>query len=55
MNVYSLRNVFTDAHKLLLRKYLLRVFTFYIRLTLMEIRRLAQVYAVKPEYNIPMS
>ena len=52
---YSLRYVFTDVHDLLLRKYLLRVSTFYIGLTLMEIRRFAQVYAVKPEHNIPMS
>ena len=47
--------MFTDVHELLLRKYLLRVSTFYIGLTLMEIRRLAQVYAVKPEHNIHMS
>ena len=52
---YSLRYVFTDVHELLLRKYLLRVSTFYIGLTLMEIRRLAHVYAVTPEHNIPMS
>ena len=50
---YSLRYVFTDVHELLLRKYLLRVSTFYIGLTLME--KLAEVYAVKPEHNIPMS
>ena len=52
---YSLRYVFTDAHELLLRKYLLRVSTFYIGLTFMEIRRLARVYAVKTEHNIHMS
>ena len=43
---YSLCYVFTDVHELLLRKYLLRVSTFYIELTLMKIRKLAQVYAV---------
>ena len=29
--------------------------SFYIGLTLMEIQKLAQVYAVKPEHNILMS
>ena len=43
---YSLRYVFTDVHV---------ISTFYIGLTLMEIRKLAQVYAVKSEHNIPMS
>ena len=52
---YSLCHVFADVHELLLRKYILRVSTFYIGLSLMEIRKLAQVYAVKPEHNIPMS
>ena len=52
---YSLRYVFTDVHELLLRKYLLKVSTLYFGLTRMEIRKLAQVYAVKPEHNVPMS
>ena len=52
---YSIRHVFTDVHELLLRKYILRVSTFYIGLTLIEIRTLAHVYAVKHEHNIPMS
>ena len=52
---YSLCYVFTDVHELLLRKYILRVLTFYIGLTVMEIQKLAQEYAVKPEHNIPMS
>ena len=51
---YSLCYVFTDVHELLLRKYILRFSTFYIGLTLMKIRKLAQEYAVKPEHNIPM-
>ena len=38
----------------LLRIRSLRVSTFYIGLTLMEIRKLAQVYAVKTEHNIHM-
>ena len=52
---YSLRLSATDAHKLLLRIYLLRVSTLYFVQTIMEIRKLAQVCAVKPEYNILMS
>ena len=39
---YSLRYVFIVDHELLLRKYLLRVSTFYIGLTLMEIQTLAK-------------
>ena len=46
--------VFADAHELLLRKYLLRVSTLYFGLSLMKIRKLAQVYAIKPEHNIPI-
>ena len=52
---YSIRYVFTNAHALVLRKYLLRVSTLYIGLTLMEIQRLAQEYTIQPEHNIPMS
>ena len=51
---YSLRYGFRDVHEPSLRTYLLRVSTFYIGLTLMEIRKLAHEYAVKPEHNIPM-
>ena len=47
---YSLCYVFTDAHELLLRKYLLRVSAFYIALTLMEIGKLAQEYTVKHDH-----
>ena len=52
---YNLCEVFTDAHELMLRKYLLRVYTLYFGLTVMEIRKLSQMYAVKPEDNSPMN